>query len=106
MDYEITSSQWEHHGLPGGKPIINLTLTSFVTGRSLIRTGILISSGNGKLARFKLVFSTKLLPVGIDYYRTDCLSRARFGLSSIWSVIGSLLSATSAVRGARTGSAQ
>ncbi len=54
MDYEITSPCWENHGLPGCKPIINLTLTSFVTSRSLIRTRILIFGGNGKLARFNI----------------------------------------------------
>ncbi len=53
---------------------------------------ILISGGNGKLARFNQVFWTKLLPVWIDYYRTDCLFRAPFGLSSLWGVVGSLLS--------------
>ena len=92
MDYEITSPWWEHHGLPGCKSIINLTLTSFVTSRSLFRSGILISGGNGKLARFDQLFWTKLVPVRIDYYRTDCLFRVRFGLSSLWSAIGSFLS--------------
>jgi hypothetical protein len=44
------------------------------------------------LSRFNRVFWTNLLPVRIDYYRTDCLFRARFGLSSLQSAIGSLLS--------------
>ena len=85
MDYEITSPRWEPHGLAGCKPFINLTLTSFVTSRGMFRTGISISGGNGKLTRFNRVFSTKLLPVGIDYYRTDCLFKAPFGLSSLYS---------------------
>ena len=38
------------HGLPGGKPFINLNLTSFVTSRSRVRAGILISDGYGKPA--------------------------------------------------------
>ena len=63
LDYEIASPWWEPHGLAGCKPIINLTLTSFVTSRNLIRSGILISGGIGKSARFNQVFWTKLLPI-------------------------------------------
>jgi hypothetical protein len=40
--------------------LINLTLTRFVTSRSMIRTGILISGGNGTLARFNQVIFTKM----------------------------------------------
>jgi hypothetical protein len=61
--------------LPGCKPIINLTLTSFVTSRSLIRTGILISSGIGKLDRFNQVFWAKLLPVSLNLESTSSRSQ-------------------------------
>jgi len=77
MDYEITSPQWEPHELPGCKPFINLTLTSFVTSRSLIRTVILISSGIGKLARFNRVLWTKLLPVSLNLESTSSRSQDR-----------------------------
>ncbi len=78
MDYEITSPCWDPHGLPGYPPLINLTLTSFVTSRSLVRTGILISGGNGKLTRFNQLYRTKLLPVSTDFthrgYSRDLIS--------------------------------
>jgi hypothetical protein len=54
MDYEIAASGWEPHGSPGWMSLINITLTSFVTSRSLVRTGVLISCGKGTLARFNL----------------------------------------------------
>jgi len=87
MDYEITSPGRGPLGLPGYARSNILTLTSFVTSRSLIRTGILISCGNGKLTRFNQLYRAKLLPVGTDYYRTDSLFMAPFGLSSLWCVV-------------------
>ena len=68
MDYEITSPRWEIHGLPGYPSFFNFTLTSFVTSRSLARTGILISGGNGKLTQFNQLYRAKLLPVSINSY--------------------------------------
>jgi hypothetical protein len=62
LENDLVRSEFLPEG-NGWKPFINLTLTRFVTSRSLVCSGILFSGGNEIPARFNPVFSTTLLTV-------------------------------------------
>lgn len=65
------------------RPSVNLTLTSFITGRRLVRGGLLISSGIGKSALFIQAYWAIFLPVYIGLQLTISPDQNRSTISFV-----------------------